>query len=94
VVRRVGGLADTVIDASPPQLEAARATGFIFDGFTAEDLRSALSRAMALHADPARWRALQHTAMRQRFDWRDAAARYLSLYEEVRPIAATRQAPG
>jgi starch synthase len=94
VVRRVGGLADTVIDASPPQLEAGRATGFVFDGFTAEDLRSALSRAMALHADPARWRALQHTAMRQRFDWRDAAARYLSLYEEVRPIAATRPAPG
>jgi starch synthase len=88
VVRRVGGLADTVVDASAANLESGSATGFVFDEFSVDGLRGALRRAVDLHADPQRWRGLQQQAMQQRFDWGDAAARYLALYAELRPRAA------
>ena len=55
VAHRVGGLADTVVDATAPNLEAGRATGFVFDEFTAQGLRGALRRAFELHAQPDAW---------------------------------------
>jgi starch synthase len=88
LVHRVGGLADTVVDATPENLQAGRATGFAFDEFSTAALRSALKRAFELHAQPAIWAKLQKTAMRQRFDWGEAAARYVALYRSMKPGAA------
>jgi starch synthase len=51
-------------------------------------LRSALKRAFEVHAQPAIWAKLQKTAMRQRFDWGEAAARYVALYRSMKPGAA------
>ena len=87
VAHRVGGLADTVVDATAPNLEAGRATGFVFDEFTAQGLRGALRRAFELHAQPDAWARVQRTAMQQRFDWREAADRYVALYRSLRPHA-------
>jgi starch synthase len=88
LVHRVGGLADTVVDATPENLQAGRATGFVFDDFSTPALRAALKRALELHAQPAAWRQLQKTAMHQRFDWGEAAARYVALYRSMKPEAA------
>lgn len=89
LVHRVGGLADTVVDATPQHLESERATGIVFDEFTTQALRAALRRAFDLHAQPQAWRQVQQTAMRQRFDWREAADRYVALYSSLVP----REAP-
>ncbi|HMA09768.1 MAG TPA: glycogen synthase GlgA [Ramlibacter sp.] len=85
LVHRVGGLADTVVDATPQNLDAGRATGFVFDEFSTQGVRGALRRAFELHAQPDSWANLQRTAMQQRFDWAEAAGRYVALYRSLRP---------
>ncbi len=88
LVHRVGGLADTVVDATPENLASGRATGFVFDDFSTQGLRIALRRAFELHAQPEAWANVQRAAMRQRFDWGDAAAQYLAVYRSLKPDSA------
>ena len=80
LVRRVGGLADTVTDADEAALRERRATGFAFDAATPAALEAAIDRAVRLFAQPDRWRELMRTAMAQDFSWEGAARRYLALY--------------
>jgi starch synthase len=87
LVRRVGGLADTVVDCSLENLEEGLATGFVFDALTAEGLLAALRRAFALYRRPAQWRAVQRRGMAQRFDWLSAAQHYQAIYQSLRPGA-------
>jgi starch synthase len=83
VVRRVGGLADTVVDASDDAVRDDLATGFSFDAATPAALDAAIQRAVAAHADPARWRQLMLRAMAQDFSWAGAAQKYMGLYREL-----------
>ena len=83
VVRRVGGLADTVVDASDEAVQADRATGFSFDAATPAALDAAIQRAIAAHADPARWQRLMLRAMAQDFSWSGAAQKYIALYRQL-----------
>lgn len=78
VVRRTGGLADTVIDASDPA-----GTGFVFDKSRPEALLSALRRAEQEFADPAAWLALQQRGMACDFSWDVAASHYEDIYRQV-----------
>jgi starch synthase len=80
VVRRTGGLADTVIDATPQNLRDGSANGFVFDEASALALHGALRRAIAAFGDPPAWRAIQRAGMRTDFSWSGAAARYLEAY--------------
>jgi starch synthase len=80
VVRRTGGLADTVVDATDDAIAADRATGFSFDATTPAALDGAIQRAIAAYADPPRWRRLMLRAMAQDFSWRGAAQKYIALY--------------
>ncbi len=83
VVHRVGGLADTVIDAGEAELAAGIATGFVFDEPTMNALLHAVRRALALYREPRAWRRLMLAGMRQSFGWRRSAARYVQLYAEL-----------
>jgi starch synthase len=83
VVRRVGGLADTVVDASDEAVHGGRATGFVFDAATPEALDVALQRAIDAFAKPRWWKQLVGSAMTQDFSWDGAARNYLALYAEV-----------
>ncbi len=87
LVRRVGGLADTVVDAS----DAAHGTGFVFDAATPAALEQAIARAIELYRQPQAWQALLRRAMAQDFSWDVAAASYLALYADA--LAARRGAP-
>ena len=80
LVRRVGGLADSVVDCALENLADGSATGFVFERFDVGDYRAAVRRACVLHARPDEWRRVQATAMAQNFDWDAAAARYAALY--------------
>jgi starch synthase len=81
VVRRVGGLADTVVDASEEAVAAGRATGFAFDAATPGALDAALQRAASAFARKPLWQGLMRRAMAQDFSWQGAAAQYMALYE-------------
>lgn len=83
VVRRTGGLADTVVDADPVHLESGEATGVSFDAATPEALADALARALALFHQAAGWRRLMRTAMAQDFSWARSAEAYVALYRDV-----------
>jgi starch synthase len=83
VVRRVGGLADTVVDATPQALEADRATGFTFDAATPAALEAALQRAVKAYRVPARWAQLMRRGMAQDFSWSEAARHYVAMYAEL-----------
>ena len=83
VVRRVGGLADTVVDASPAALADGSATGFSFDAATPAAFERCVRRALELRAQPAAWQALMTRGMAQNYSWQGPAQRYAALYEEA-----------
>jgi len=83
IVRRVGGLADTVVDATEEALTKDHATGFSFDAATPAALDGALQRATAVYAQPQLWRQMMLRAMAQDFSWRGAAQKYMTLYRSL-----------
>lgn len=87
LVRRVGGLADTVADTRLETIDTD-ATGFVFDEFSLPALQQALARACALHRRPADWKRVCSRAMAQSFGWDRAARAYLGLYR-ARPARLT-----
>ncbi len=80
VVRRTGGLADSVTDANDENLAAGTATGFVFDDYTAPAMREALKRAVSAFQNKPLWRQLQRTAMAQDFSWQASAKKYEELF--------------
>lgn len=84
IARCVGGLADTVVDATEENLRAGKATGVLFHEASASALLTAVDRALALWRDDSRWERLVHSGMRQDFSWQKSAARYLELYRQMR----------
>lgn len=85
LVRRVGGLADTVRDSALENLDDASATGFVFDDFSADCINAAVRRAFALYARVDEWRAVQASAMAQQFGWDASADEFLTLYQHIAP---------
>ncbi len=84
VAHRVGGLADTIVDASPAALVAGRATGVLFDEASPGALLAAAARALSLLARPRVWRRLARAGMRRDFGWPRRAEEYLALYRRAR----------
>jgi len=85
LVRRVGGLADTVADSALENLDDETATGFVFETFDDAGIDAALRRAFALYRRDADWTLVQERGMRQQFGWDEAAASYLMLYRQIAP---------
>jgi starch synthase len=83
VVARVGGLADTVIDANEAALHVGTGTGVQFAPVTREMLEAAIHRTAGLWGQQAVWRRLRHNAMRADVSWRRPAARYAELFREL-----------
>lgn len=83
IVRATGGLADTVVDATPEALEAGTASGFVFEHADAGGIAWAVDRALALHADAPRWARLVERVMGQDWSWDRSAGAYLDLYQKV-----------
>ncbi|MCO5169885.1 MAG: glycogen synthase GlgA [Planctomycetes bacterium] len=81
IVRRTGGLADTVVDADADNVAAGRANGFVFDEPTQPELLRAVDRAIECFAEaPATWRQIATTGMAQEYSWTRSAGRYRELY--------------
>jgi starch synthase len=87
IVTRVGGLADTVIDANEAALSAGVATAIQFYPPSLEQLSDALRRAFAYHRNMETMRRLRLNGMRADVSWRGPAKRYAALYKEIAPMA-------
>ncbi len=83
VVRRTGGLADSVVDCTPATLANGTASGFVFSDPSAEALLAAIGRALDVWHVPDLWRQVQRNGMRRDFSWGASARRYLELYRAM-----------
>jgi len=83
IVRRTGGLADTVVDATPETLKNRTATGIVFNEATPPALLTALERGLALYKKPTLWQQVVVTGMKQDFSWKHSAKQYLALYQQA-----------
>ena len=87
IVSRVGGLADTIIDANDMALASGLGTGFQFSPVTEEKLEAAVRRART-HFRRPEWRQLQANGMATDVSWRRPAEQYAALYAELASSAA------
>lgn len=83
VVHRTGGLADTVVDATPETLADGSASGVHFLDADPGGVAWGLRRGLALLADADATRRLRSTGMARDFSWPASARRYVSLYEAL-----------
>ena len=81
VVRRVGGLNDTVEDG---------VTGFAFDAYTPAAFEEAALRALAGYADAPRWQAMVRRGMARDFSWERSVDQYLDVYRRAVARSAAR----
>ncbi|MFN7940169.1 MAG: glycogen synthase GlgA [Thermoanaerobaculia bacterium] len=80
VVRRTGGLADTVEPWNPARRQG---TGFVFEHYTPEGLRWALESALAAFRERDGWRALMRNGMARDFSWTRQVREYEELYRRI-----------
>jgi starch synthase len=83
IVRQTGGLADTVVDATPNNIKNKTATGFVFEKKDSNALLSCVQRALKIFRDKTTWRKLQVNAMSCDFSWRKSAQQYIALYHQL-----------
>jgi len=83
VVSRVGGLADTVVDANEMALASSAGTGIVFSPVSRETLEIAIDRTAALWRQAMVWRRVQVRAMFTDVSWTRPARRYATLYREL-----------
>jgi starch synthase len=83
IVRKTGGLADTVVDTLPETIADHSATGFVFNEASASSLLEVVKRAIILYSDQKAWATIQVSAMNKDFSWRHSAEQYLLLYRSL-----------
>jgi starch synthase len=83
IVRKTGGLADTVVDSLPHTLADNTATGIVFNEAESGSLMEAIKRAMILYSNREAWKKMQLNGMKKDFSWQQSAEQYLALYESL-----------
>lgn len=80
IVRRTGGLADSVQQYDP---ETGEGTGIVFNDFDSEALEWALNMALDLHAQPEQWRRMVRNGMAKDFSWQKQGGKYVEIYRRL-----------
>jgi len=80
VVRRTGGLADSVQMWDP---QSGQGTGIVFNDFDGPAMQWALSTALDLYGDRKTWSRIMRNAMTQDFSWKIQGREYEHLYERL-----------
>lgn len=80
MVRRTGGLVDTVSFHDPIQ---EKGTGFSFDRYEPLDLFTCMIRTWESFRYKQDWQKLQQRAMTQDFSWYKSALEYLKIYKQI-----------
>jgi starch synthase len=83
IVRKTGGLADTVIDY---HADAVNGNGFLFDDYTSFALYKTIERALDIFKDKKEWKKIMGRGMKEDFSWKHSAKEYLGLYERIKSV--------
>ena len=87
IVRKTGGLADTVIDVDVNPLAG---NGFVFTKPSPLALQNTVIRACKAYNDVEKWQSMQRRGMTQDFSWESSARAYIRLYESAVQARAER----
>ena len=80
IVRKTGGLADSVTDFDESSLTG---TGFVFEEYDSGALLSVIEKAVGLFGRKRTWSKIIKQAMSQDFSWEKSAAQYSDLYHKI-----------
>jgi starch synthase len=80
IVRKTGGLADTVIDATPSNLKAGTANGFVFEQASSHELLATVRLVLKTYRDKNLWYRMMRAGMGADFSWDRSAKEYEKLY--------------
>ncbi len=80
LVRKTGGLADSVEDYNPREQTG---TGFVFEKYDKYAFFSAFVRALETYHYPVIWQAIQERAMATNFSWEKSAKEYVKLFDRA-----------
>jgi starch synthase len=80
LVRRTGGLADTVKDY---KVRTGRGTGFVFEEYSAHALEACVKRAVSVYHDRKKWTRLMQNGMKQDLSWEHSAKEYVKIYRKA-----------
>ncbi|MCX7001399.1 MAG: glycogen synthase GlgA [Candidatus Sumerlaeota bacterium] len=83
IVRKTGGLADSIIDATPETIANGTGTGFVFEEYTPEALLGAIRRALESYQKNIPWKKIQANGMTQDYSWGSSAKKYETLYQKM-----------
>jgi starch synthase len=84
IVRKTGGLADTVKDWGEGLANGERTgTGFSFSGYNKNELLRTVERALEIFKDKSAWRKIQLNGMKKEYSWERSAKEYLVLYKNA-----------
>ena len=83
IVRKTGGLADTVVNYAPSTFKGSRATGFSFTDTSADSLLTCLLLALSIYRKKADWHRIVRAGMEQDLSWARSAEIYLQLFQEL-----------
>lgn len=84
IVRRTGGLADTIEDVNYSEKPISERNGYTFDHTDANALNSALDRAIhCWKHHPEVWLRLREQGMSCDFSWERSAREYVGIYEDI-----------
>ena len=78
IVRQTGGLADSIQDC-----RLGDGNGFVFAGYTGEELEETVTEAAALFTDHENWNKLVEHNLKLNFGWKMAAWEYVDMYESL-----------
>jgi starch synthase len=88
IVRRTGGLADSVQMWDGMNRTG---TGIVFNDFDAPAIRWAIHTALDLYKDRDAWQAIVRNGMAQDFSWDRQAREYVAMYEDMSVVVSTSQ---
>lgn len=83
VVRKTGGLADTVVNYTPRSFKDSRVTGFSFTDTNAASLLTCILLALSVYQKKSDWGRIVKAGMEQDLSWARSAETYIRLFEEV-----------
>ncbi len=84
IVRKTGGLADTVFDIDDPAVPNSKKNGFVFSQYTAQGINKALDRAINIYTrHPSKYKKMVKTAMLQDFSWKASTQKYVEQYQKI-----------
>jgi starch synthase len=83
IVRRTGGLVDTVLHHDP---EHDLGTGYCFDRYEPLDLFTCMVRTSEAYRFKPQWTTLQQRGMEQDFSWERSAQEYAALYHKIKGL--------